>query len=74
MTPRYKAIGIVSTGTAMGDPACGVLGQYGVYSSVAGGRDWIDRVVAGLEDPTDAGAMLIPSLALPLIILLIAVL
>ena len=74
VTPRYKAVGVVSSGTANGDPACAVMGQYGIYSSVAGGRDWIDRVLTGLETPTDAGALLIPSVALLMAVFFIALL
>lgn len=59
-------VGIVSSGTPQGDPACAVTGQYGVYSNVVANRAWVDDVLAGRVDPTDAMSMTVPSLLLVL--------
>ena len=54
-------VGIVSEGTAQSNPRCAVTGQYGVYSNVVANRAWVDNVLAGLLNPTDAMSMIAPS-------------
>lgn len=62
VSPRYKLAGVVSGGTALTDPLCAVPGQYGLYTGVAGNRNWIDSVIAVTsENPEDPSSPTIPA-------------
>ena len=58
-------IGVVSTGTATSNPLCGEDNEYGIYTSVAQNRQWIDSVLSLVGNQTAANVSISTSSPTP---------